>query len=205
MMSNRQSQDIPAVVWLIFPIASYGLLYGVLFTGFPPFIADRFGSEQGILENIQVLFLLLFLVLGGKMWCAKEPRLPARLRIWVMLLMGGVLYILVEEVSWGQHYFGWATPEWIANLNRQNETNLHNVDTDIFFQIPRLLVMYLPYNLLLAAIYVGGIISHRGQGTAPVLVLAHVCVYTMGGAHRVCQLASSRWGMDRSSAAGPAW
>jgi hypothetical protein len=32
-----------------------------------------------------------------------------------------------EEISWGQRIFGWGTPEFLGELNAQNETNLHNL------------------------------------------------------------------------------
>ncbi len=38
----------------------------------------------------------------------------------------GSLYIAGEEMSWGQHFFHWNTPEYWAEVNRQQETNLHN-------------------------------------------------------------------------------
>jgi hypothetical protein len=32
-----------------------------------------------------------------------------------------------EEISWGQRVFGFAGPEAVVELNKQNETNLHNI------------------------------------------------------------------------------
>ena len=73
MMFKPHGPDISPLVWLILPIVSYVLLYGVLLTGFPPPVARAFGSEQGLLENAQVLFLLLFLGLGGNILYARAP------------------------------------------------------------------------------------------------------------------------------------
>ena len=157
-MRNQRRQDISPLVWLIFPIVSYLFLYGVMLTGFPPLVARMLGSEQGLLENAQVLFLLIFIGFGIRIIRRKTPLPCPRLRLWIMLLIAGGLYTLVEEISWGQHYFGWMTPAWITDLNSQDQTNLHNIDDKIFYRIPRVLVMYLPYNLLLAAIYVGGLV-----------------------------------------------
>lgn len=42
-----------------------------------------------------------------------------------------VFLIAMEEASWGQHWFGWGTPEVFA-ANRQNETNFHNFYTHRF-------------------------------------------------------------------------
>jgi hypothetical protein len=48
-------------------------------------------------------------------------------------------YIAGEEMSWGQHFFNWSTPEYWAEINRQDETNLHNV-SPWFNQRPRLVL-----------------------------------------------------------------
>lgn len=157
MMPLQPRQDISPLLWLIFPILSYISIYGVLITEFPYPVAQRLGSEQGFIENAQVVFLLLFIGLGGKILWAKTPLPHPRLWLWIMLLIVGALYTLIEEISWGQHYVGWGTPRWMANLNSQNQTNLHNIDDKIFLGIPRILVMYLPYNLLLIGIYTGGL------------------------------------------------
>ena len=43
--------------------------------------------------------------------------------------MGGtvVLFIAGEEISWGQRIFGYPTPDWIVERNRQREFNFHNL------------------------------------------------------------------------------
>jgi hypothetical protein len=46
------------------------------------------------------------------------------------LLLGALLaaFILgMEEMSWGQRIFGWATPPRLAEANLQGETTLHNL------------------------------------------------------------------------------
>jgi hypothetical protein len=68
--------------------------------------------------------------------------------MWITLIALGSFYFAGEEISWGQHFAGWQTPEAWAQLNNQQETNLHNVG-GLFDQFPRTL-------LTLAAV-VGGI------------------------------------------------
>jgi hypothetical protein len=46
------------------------------------------------------------------------------------------LYIAGEEMSWGQHFLHWNTPEYWAEVNRQQETNLHNTYA-VFDKYPR--------------------------------------------------------------------
>jgi hypothetical protein len=44
-----------------------------------------------------------------------------------LLAAGAALFVAGEEISWGQRIFGWETPESLAELNRQGETNIHNI------------------------------------------------------------------------------
>ncbi|MFC5585194.1 hypothetical protein ACFPOD_08725 [Nitratireductor kimnyeongensis] len=66
-------------------------------------------------------------------WRARGMRGTRLLGIFPPLLvlagMAGVVFlILMEEMSWGQHWLGWATPE-LFSKNVQNETNIHNFYT----------------------------------------------------------------------------
>jgi hypothetical protein len=88
-MRKERHQDISPLVWLVFPILSYIFLYGVMLTGFPPSVARPLGSEQGVIENAQVLFLLLFIGLGSSILWRKTPLPHPRLRVWILLLIAG--------------------------------------------------------------------------------------------------------------------
>lgn len=61
------------------------------------------------------------------------------LRFWVALLVLGCIYYVGEEISWGQHWFGWGTPDSWMGVNDQGETNLHNTST-LLDQVPRMLL-----------------------------------------------------------------
>lgn len=95
-------------------------------------------SEQGLVENLQALMMLFvafytgFVLLRGGLSCPW-------LKGWFVLGLVGALYVFFEEISYGQHYFGWGTPENWGIINDQNETNLHNVSSWLD-QKPRLLM-----------------------------------------------------------------
>lgn len=84
-------------------------------------------EEDGIVEWAQMGALLGLVILGA----AITGRLLARRRVATGLLYliatVATVFILGEEISWGQRILGWATPEDLANLNRQGETNIHNI------------------------------------------------------------------------------
>lgn len=44
-----------------------------------------------------------------------------------LLLAMAMVFVAGEEISWGQRIFGWQTPEELAEINKQNETTLHNI------------------------------------------------------------------------------
>jgi len=79
----------------------------------------------------------------------KEKVQFTSLKAWMVLFLLGAIYYAGEEMSWGQHYFGWGTPEQWTEFNDQQETNLHNTAA-IFDQIPR--------TLLSIAALIGGVL-----------------------------------------------
>lgn len=81
--------------------------------------------EGGLIENLTAAWqlcagLLLFIVA----WLERRI-LPRSIYI-----LGGTLMLFFagEEVSWGQQILGFATPSALADINYQNEFNVHNID-----------------------------------------------------------------------------
>lgn len=101
-------------------------------------------GEDGIAENLQVIVyivtLMLALIAMRRYWQAKE-RLIALLYIGLCL---GLLFLTGEEISWGQRLFGWGTTGVFAEINQQQETNLHNIEgvQDLFKWVQLLVGAY---------------------------------------------------------------
>jgi hypothetical protein len=109
-----------------------------------------FKRESGIIENMTVV--LLVVAIGfciASLSLANRLALSGFLKAWLFILIMGATYFALEEMSYGQHMFGWGTAESWKELNDQDETNLHNVHS-LFDQVPRA--------LLSLAILVGGVI-----------------------------------------------
>ncbi len=129
-MSLRSAQpaDLPAWAWLWFPpvmlLAELGTrLYD------EPLYRQVWDSELGPLENGTVVVLLPGIV-AGLLALRYRSLLPAPwLSGWILLFVLGSIYLGGEEASWGQHWFGWQTPEGVQALNDQQETNLHNMSS----------------------------------------------------------------------------
>jgi len=86
-----------------------------------------FTAEDGFSENLQVVLWSLTLVLSffivRRFWKTGD-RVIALL---YGLLCIGVFFLIGEELSWGQRIFGWSTSEAMQAINKQKETNIHNI------------------------------------------------------------------------------
>ena len=103
----------------------------------PQFYRDWVLPEgYGVLELSHFFVPLAGFFLGVRLLFAKGVR--ANRLWWVLILFGTLacLYTAGEEHSWGQHFFGWQTPDAWSHVNRQHETNLHNV-SPLFNMLPR--------------------------------------------------------------------
>ena len=96
-------------------------------------------GEIGLIELATPVLALIGAVIGGLLFrdLLREGR--SKLLAWVGLHVLACIYFAGEELSWGQHLLGWSTPEGIAALNDQGETNLHNMSSWLD-QKPRLLL-----------------------------------------------------------------
>ena len=141
------SKDLPKFIWLGLPIILMLIPY-----------VSRIASEKaymymymetGWVEVSTVFFLILSIVFSLLFISAHDFTRHQWFKWWMVLIILGCIYFAGEEISWGQFLFGWETPEGWADINDQNETNLHNTSA-IFDQIPR--------TLLSIAAIIGGVL-----------------------------------------------
>ncbi|MFT4561645.1 MAG: hypothetical protein ACI9BW_001386 [Gammaproteobacteria bacterium] len=106
-------------------------------------------SEAGIVENATALLLLpaVYFAFAVGLHCYQRfGRVLCAWFIGVGLLCFG---FAGEEISWGQHWVGWQSPEYFVEHNRQGETNFHNVNIH-FGRVVK--------SILTLAIIIGGIV-----------------------------------------------
>jgi hypothetical protein len=130
IQEGAESPDrLTAWAWLGVPLVLAALLI----------IAPRISAEfyetwfedekTGLLESIHWIIPLWGSVVAGRILMMRQLGYRGFLKYWAGAAMLGCFFIAGEEANWGQHYFGWATPEnWMA-INAQQETNLHNVSS----------------------------------------------------------------------------
>lgn len=86
-----------------------------------------FTGEDRFAENLQVGFyaltLVLSLVITRRLW--KTGQKGTAFLYFGLIL--GLVFMIGEELSWGQRMLGVETPESLKAINKQQETNLHNI------------------------------------------------------------------------------
>jgi len=92
-----------------------------------------FRGEDHLIENLGAIFffiaaLLFFVCYRLSSRCDKDTghSPPKRSKFYLFL---AILFFIGcgEEISWGQRIFGWNSPKIVHELNRQRETNFHNI------------------------------------------------------------------------------
>ena len=141
-------KDLSKLVWLVLPLIVFLVPYlsrmGV--TGADSYLY----GENGWVEVLTVVFLLIAILFGVIFLLFSRISGHGWMYWWVFLLILGSTYFAGEEVSWGQHFFGWETSDYWQSFNDQGETNLHNTGP-LFDQIPRA--------LLSVAALIGGVLA----------------------------------------------
>lgn len=84
-------------------------------------------QEDGCLEWLTAIALLSgAMVCWWRCWTLRHSH-PSVFRYCTAIYGGVLLFGMGEEISWGQRVFGIETPEFLAEVNAQKETNLHNL------------------------------------------------------------------------------
>ena len=134
-MNSRLLYAVLPISLLFLPYVFYAIFEDLSF---------YFAKESGAVENITVI--LLAAATGVVIWFLMRLLAPTAVAgaltfrkltiLWCIIYCLGCVYFLGEEISWGQHLFGWETPDHWMEINDQGETNFHNT-SGWFDQVPR--------------------------------------------------------------------
>ena len=94
--------------------------------------------ENGIVEHLQIIFLFITIIILAKIFFALKKR-EKIISLFIILKIFGLTYFFLEEISYGQHFLNFETPEKLTEINKQKEFNLHNI-SNIFNEFPRAMV-----------------------------------------------------------------
>lgn len=131
--------DLPVAFSVVLPLVLYVSHFAV--KGWSPSYYRQFvHGELAATELLTLLFLALAMMFSVQ--AIKRARAAGQMLFaaWMTVMLIGSFYFFGEEASWGQHVFGWSTPEGWAASNDQSETNLHNMGGivgSLLDQVPR--------------------------------------------------------------------
>lgn len=141
LFRHRHSR-MPVWLWLGFPLGVFaGALAFRLVS--PEAFAWYVNDERGFGENLTAVLFLLSAAAAAVLARSQPVRAVGWLRTGFWLVAATAFLIAGEEWSWGQHFFLWQTPDWVAEVNKQQETNLHNMAERALDQKPRALAAVL--------------------------------------------------------------
>jgi hypothetical protein len=120
---------IPFLVFLTGSVSGFLLLMYYLLHGRP--------GVEGILENITTAFLIvsaILLIISAFRFRQKYSVPALRKGAFLSLVIFSLLLLLLagEEISWGQHFFGFESSHVFKEINFQGETNVHNLFNPFF-------------------------------------------------------------------------
>lgn len=122
----------PIVLGVILPIATV-LIYALIMVFIPRDQLQWFHNERGPVEIITAIAFLVTAVAAGVILVRllrQRPRTSRWFVAWHTLFVLGAVFMLLEETSYGQHYFQYDSPAYFEEHNKQNEMNLHNLYGD---------------------------------------------------------------------------
>ena len=128
---NRGILSLVSAFWRLDTLALLALTALVILNIFHHAIAPLEGvfrpeiGDGGLVENLTVLVMLFpaLLFFGALLRGKRKSELGL---VFMSLVSLVLIFAFGEEISWGQHWFGFDIPEVIAQTNLQEEINLHN-------------------------------------------------------------------------------
>lgn len=96
-------------------------------------------SDTSVFEHAVGFLLLLSLLMGVYILVTRDLKPFPGLRPWLIAWCLGIGFFLGEDMNWGQHLFGWESPDFFLENNKELETNLYNM-SPVFNQWPRMIV-----------------------------------------------------------------
>lgn len=139
-LSQSTPADLPSWLWLWLPLAVVAsqIVARALDTG-QGFYFLAYEGELGLVELGTFVVLVPATVLALITFRSRSKLGDPWLGRWLLLFSLGCVYFAGEEISWGQHFMGWSSPEFFRVHNIQSETNIHNLGLSVD-RIPKFLV-----------------------------------------------------------------
>jgi hypothetical protein len=93
------------------------------------FLENLATTENGVTETLTVIFYLLAAILAViSIFYYGRKGINLGMQKWCLMVIAlFFVFVAMEEMSWGQTYFGYKTPDRLFEVNVQQEVSLHNI------------------------------------------------------------------------------
>jgi len=98
-----------------------------------PNVSIALGEEDGFIENLGAVFwifaflTIFYAYIHSSRTSNRFFKYATKHNVWFFLLAIFFFACFGEEISWGQRILGWMTPDFWSDINKQKETNIHNL------------------------------------------------------------------------------
>lgn len=96
-------------------------------------------AENGPIELGTAAGFLTAAALAVRLILSCRDRIPRAYRCLFILFAIAATFVALEELSYGQHLFGWNPPDFFVRHSTKNELNLHNLYGDSLSNVLRLI------------------------------------------------------------------
>jgi hypothetical protein len=98
---------------------------------------DLFRGETGIIDRAEAVLWVPVILLSLVSFVRTMRRGGLTLTsLWYLGMAVMCVFLLGEEISWGQHIIGFESSEAMARINAQQESNIHNLNLALMLGVP---------------------------------------------------------------------
>jgi len=103
---------------------------------------DLIVKEHYPVETLTFIVIIASVFIGIKfVLLMYRKKVESYKTIFISLIVLGLIFVGLEEISWGQWFFYFKSPEYFKETNLQRETNIHNLkDLHVIFEYIRVII-----------------------------------------------------------------
>lgn len=118
-------------LYVTLPVALFAFPHLFLWLGgYRTWVLPVEGRELGLVENATAAFFLIAAAHAFYLLATRRGSAPWGARLGLGVVGTASLWVALEEISYGQHWFGFESPPWFVRANNQQQLNLHNLAGD---------------------------------------------------------------------------
>ena len=109
---------------------------------YTPSYVELITKEHYPVESITLITILASVFIGIKLTMQMYLKgVQIYKTLFISFVVLGLIFVGLEEISWGQWFFYFKSPDYFRHTNLQHETNIHNLrDLHVIFEYIRVVI-----------------------------------------------------------------